>query len=256
MGTQLIQTATYGTAARVLNRARSILNLMNFSGTSELADTNPDTWEYLNEAIEYTQDELANNGISTFTKEVVLSPILPVAVNDPNQYTNVSYAGYFDGLQTHATPVLPQDLLVPWRMWERQTGTNQPFQPMGQPEDGLPSYFQSFRIREFEWRGDAIYLLGATQPNDLRCRYEARLPFVTQPNDIIPMRGTTNALANLVAYYYAKSRGSVQADNLKADADQMIKQICNRNARKNQRRRYRRQAWGGNTGDWGIGGTY
>jgi hypothetical protein len=246
----------YPTAERVDNLARAIINDTFNNGAGRiLTDANKATFEYLNSAIEYVQDELGNHGIPTFTKEIILTPILPVAVSDPTVYPSISYTGYFDGKNTHTTPVIPQDLLVPWRLWERQTGSNAPFHEMGRPEDGLPSYRQDFKLRQWEWRGDSIFLLGATQTNDIRLRYEARLPFVTQPTDIIPIKGVTNILAQLLAYKYAKARGAVQAADLMADANKMIQQICNRNARMNQRRRYRRQAWGGNNGDWGIGGT-
>ena len=249
----IVLAGPYPTAERVINLAQAMVNDPN---GRVMGDTTQNTYEYLNSAIEYVQDELGNHGISSFTKEIVITPITPVAVNDPNVYPFVGYTGYNDGQTNHAAPQLPADLLCPWRLWERQTGSNAPFIPMGQPEDGLPSYFQSFRIREWKWRGDSIYMLGATQPNDISClRYEARLPFVKEASDPINMRGVTNILALLLAYRYAKARGSVQADGLMADATVAIKQICNRNARKNQRRRYRRQAWGGSGGDWGIGGT-
>lgn len=255
----IVQSNAYPSAEYVLNLARALVNDAFQGGAGRvLTDSAPATFTYLNGAIIYLQDELINHGIPTFTKEVILTPILPVTVSDANVYTSVSYTGYFDGSQNHSAPTLPSDLLVPWRLWERPTG--QPtigYIPMSQPMDGLPSYLASNFIRYYEWRGDAIYMLGANQSNDIRLRYEARLPGVAESTDNIQIRGSENILANLVAFSFTQARGYPQAAQFNDAAGTMIRQLCNRLARANQRRRFRKTPWSpegsGWDGGYGVG---
>src|SRR5947209_6909085 len=150
----VIGTTSYNSAEYVLNLARSIVNdaAQGIQGDI-LADSQPYTFVYLNSAYQFLQDELANNGVETFKKEVILSSVTPVANNDPATQVFIYDQGYNDGGITHALPSLPQDMIIPLRLWERQSSTINMFSPMVKVNDSLPSTSKGSYNQVWEWRG-------------------------------------------------------------------------------------------------------
>lgn len=242
----VLQTTAYGTVEGVLNEVRAIINDMMFNQNGEIfTDTSVFTFPMMNRAAQYFENELINHGVTTFKKETILTPVLPVTILDPGSQVNISDSGYFDGTINHAQPQIPFDLQVPEVLWERATGSTENWVAMAEVVDGLPSTAQTLRLRMWEWRTDAIYMPGATQSNDIRLRGTFESVNFTTPTDVILIRGCQSALASYVAYVFAESRGSALADKFMVMGKELTLQICRRNTRARQRETLTRRPYGG-----------
>jgi hypothetical protein len=238
----IVGSTSYNTAEYVLNLARSIVNDAAESIEGEiLSDDQPYTFVYLNSAYQFLQDELTNNGEETFKKEIVLTGLVPVVNIDPATQVFVSEQGYNDGGSTHAGQALPDDLIAPLRLWERQSSTFNQFAPMEKANDGLPSIAKNSYNRYWEWRGDSIYMPGALLTTDMRLSYIAYLPDLTDGSSTVRIRRATNALAYFTAAEFALARGSAAAESLRGQGVEMIDQMTTRTARGKQRGNHRRR---------------
>lgn len=246
-----------------MNRARAFVNDAFRGGKGRiLTDQAPFTIEYLNSALEELQDLIGNNGVITLIQDnIILTPVTPIVAVDPSVQVFISYEGYFDGTVMHATPVLPSNMRAILKAWERQTGSGLPFQPMGQPREGLPSQYQAQFFGQWEWRADRMYMIGSTVTEDIRLRIETRSPVLSADADFsqtqIVILSSVNALATYVAYVYARARGAQAAAVMQADADRQARYILRRYSRQAQAIPYRRKPYGagaGNTGN-GVWGT-
>lgn len=218
---------------------------MIFSQAGEiLTDTANFNFVLLNDAMEWFANECLNHGIDTFTIETVLAAVTAIAVVDPGQQVNISDSGYFDGLTNHLLPQLPSDLLVPDFLWERQTGSTNEWAPMRERLGGLPSIPQGTVLGFWEWRQDAIYLLGATQSNDIRIRYKGRLPYLATENDSLLFRGACGPIAYKMASIYLVSKNPDAAKLLSDEANMRVSQLTTRNARMKQHTPVFRRSYG------------
>lgn len=270
-GTFTVQASTAGVnlivnnPAGVLESNTGIARSLIQGAGRILTDTNVNTLRYLNMAIAELQDQLASHGVSVATAQVRI-PGTPAALttNDPTILPFIGYNGYSadgtgDDLDT--TWVLPQDLLIPWTVSERQNGTINPFIKMNVPEDGIYAAVIGSRRCQWEFRTGNIYFLQSYNPVDLLIRYESRLPFVLMTDDFntttIPIPGCVNALAHMVARIYARARGSAQTAQLDQAVSQYLYLMFNRSARANQRRTFRRGSFSqGNRQGWSVGAWY
>jgi hypothetical protein len=117
----VVGSSGYGTASGVLSLVRSLLDDAAVSTGDVFTDSV--LIPFVNSAYHQVQFDMANSGIETFIKDnVVLTvpavtgvdPSIQVVCNDTqNQMTTVA-----------PTPQIPTDLLVPVRIWERQTGSS------------------------------------------------------------------------------------------------------------------------------------
>jgi hypothetical protein len=244
----------YDNAEYALQHARAALNdVMEDADGEILTDDWAGTWLYLNQAYRMLQHELANNGVETNVKETHMLNILPVTTTDPDQQVWISQSGYYDGSNNHSNPVLPADLLIPIRLWERFSNTNNPYVQVTPATDGIPAgMMQLQQFRYWDWRTDAIYLPGATQKNDLRLRYVAYYPELTGPTSVIPFRRLVPALAFMTAFLFANPRGGTNAGNLQQLAMTEIDQIVAQTTRKKQRRAAQKRGYGGRGGWQGF----
>lgn len=239
--------AIYDSAEYVLNLARSIVNDASQSlAGSILADTQPYTLVMLNSCYRDLQRELVNRGVETFVKEDIVTGVLASTTNDPSVQLYLSYSGFFDGTNLNGSPTLPADLIMPIRVWERQTGmTTSPFRQMQPTNDGLPTLSQSGRIGYWEWKNDNLYFVGATQSNDLRIRYWCFLADIATINDNILIFDAANCLAHKLGKQFGSARGSPLAQYMAAEEQRYLQQIVARTARKKQRGQHRRRPYGG-----------
>jgi hypothetical protein len=213
------------------------------------------TYQYLNSAYQFLQDELINSGIETNIKELVITGLTAAGNNDPTTQVNLSDTGYFDGVNSFLTPQLPTDLIVPLVVWERTTGNLGYFHELDEANDGLASLSQNGSLRNWEWRQDALYFNGCSLSKDIRLRYDARIQDVQFDTDPIQIRGAANALAYLTAWQYAITSGdSMIADTVFNAAKLMIGQMTTRSARRNQRGSHRRGSRRANRRNrsWGV----
>jgi len=244
------QGSAYDTAEYVLNNARAALNdVMESTAGDILTDDWPATYVYLNQAKRIVEHELASNGVEFNVKETYLLSISPCQSTDPTQQVWISQSGYFDGANNHANPALPGDLIVPLRLWERFSNTQNPFFQITPAIDGIEgALMQVQQFRYYDWRTDAIYLPGATMANDIRMRYVSYSPELTGPTSVVPFRRSAIAIAFMTAWCFANPRGAQNAGTLFDMAKQEIDQIVSSTTRKKQRKGVSKRAYGGRGG--------
>ena len=244
-------SSAYTTLEGVLNASRALVNdMLTGTGGEILTDNAPFTFPMINLAADYLCKKLSNNGMQVFTLETVLTPVLAIAVNDPGVQVNISDTGYYDGVSNHAAPQLPVDLLEPIDLWERQTGSTDFWNPMVPYPDGLPSVIQNATLGIWEYRGEAIYMPGATQSNDVRLRYKSMsITFVT-PNDSVLIRGAQSCLANYLAAIFVNSRNPSAGVAFSEAGDAYAAQLVTAEVRSQQRIPVTRRSYGSRFGPY------
>jgi hypothetical protein len=239
--------APYDDMDTILNFARVIANDCGLSLSGNLlSDTQPYTFTMLQLAFRKLCARLANQAIESFPEEVIIT-IPPQRADlflDPAVNCNLSYTGYSDGAVFYNPIVLPQDMEIPIKVWQRVTGQNAQFYPITPAIDGIPTTPKGGLLSCWEWRDDAIWFPGANQSLDLRIRYKKILPdpipALATPDPVIPIIRCAVALAYLVVEIFAAGRGSTVLPAFSAEKEDAIKQIVNSTTRKNQRKNYRR----------------
>lgn len=248
----VVQSSAYVSIESVTTLIRAIANDMIFSQAGEiLTDTANFMLPLLNDALEWFQNEVNNHGVSTFTKETLLTPLTATPIPaDPATQVNISDSGYFDGsvLNTNPQQFVPPDLLVPLFLWERQTGSTEDWVEMVERPDGLPSVLPSLRFRIWEWRQDGLYMPGASQSNDVRLRYTGSLAQFVSVNDTLYFRGATGALAYYMVSTYMSSKNPQAAALAETRATERLNQIATRSARMKQREPITRRSYGNPSG--------
>ena len=184
-----------------------------------------------------------DNGVETFPQEVILASVTPVQTLDPGVQVYINYSNYYDGVNLNASPILPQDCIIPIRLWERVSGTNQQFVAMYPVSDGLQSRPKTTWLREWEWRDDALYMVGAQQTIDIRFRYNRYLPDIAAGDSPVPILRCAQALARYTAAEFASSRGSALTAGLYQQAQQEVDRMIGRTNRRKQRAQHRRQPY-------------
>jgi hypothetical protein len=115
---------------------------------------------------------------------------------------------------------------------------------------------------EWEWRGDAICMVGCQSTMDIRVRYEGRLPRIAPTANYsqttINIRDGEDALGYGVVFAYAFSRGAAQRAEAKAVWQEEMDQLVNRYVRKDQRIAVRPRGFaaGGGSIDGALSGDY
>jgi len=254
------QQSGFPTVEDVMNLARSIVNDM-FPGINNtngriLTDDAPFTLPYINSAFKSLQRKLRVEGVTFPIKDnVILTNLTPIAAPDPTIQIAVTYSGYFDGVQNHATPMLPPDLIQPLEVAEQTLGTNLPFSVMTEP-GSIHSMNQGNFLSVWEWRNYGIYMPGSLLAKNLRLRYTSGQPPLNIPSSSfastsVNIVDSQEALAYLIAAQYALARGGASPDvaALKAQADEVIGEMALEFVRRSQGVQYRRPAYqssGGN----------
>jgi hypothetical protein len=256
----------YPTVGRVLSYARTYaLDAAGPNGLSGdlLSASVATTAVYLNSAWERLQDDLIDAGVETLIKEVIIPGVPPAYSSDPSVSPWLTWDGYCDGqvmvetppLPSEQTPSLPNDLVIPSILWQRQTGSQMPFSEVPAKDGGLPQNTNNQLLRAWEWRDDKLFLTPFTSPLDLKLRYISYYPdladiaAVTAETPLdetvqVPIMRCTRALAYLLAADFAGPRDGTAAESLGANAELEIKRITNRTARRKATVQYRRQAFG------------
>jgi hypothetical protein len=247
-----------------MNDARALINdMIRATGGSILTDTAPFSIPMLNIATRKTQRYLANNGLlSNVVDNAVLTPITPVANADPGTQVFISALGYFNGTNVLSQPVLPPDLILPLSLMARQTNSGAQYVPLTPAKGPLMSRIPGPYFGEWEWRNDAINLVGCTNSMDIRIRYEGRLPRISLTanlaNTTINIRDGEDALAMGMVMIYAFSRGAGQRAEAKLIWKEECDELVNRYVRRDQRIAIRFQGYaaGGGTIDGALSGDY
>src|SRR5581483_9225447 len=260
---------TYTSLEDVSSLVRSMVNDDQAGATGTIGEgqifvdnplISPAMQQFLNSALRWLYRGLRNVGSPTLIADnYILEGLTPVngayglAVPSPETQVSIGFNGYFDGKQVNSSLALPSNLLVPLRMWERATGTQDIFQPMSQAQSGIPPGNQNDSFGLWEWRTDGIWMPGALITRDVRLRFRMSLPTFYGANinfttTYIPILDSVEAVAFRVSALYARRLGSPLADSLFADADKERNELRNEMVRRAQGVDYRRGSYGDDDG--------
>src|ERR1700722_1687328 len=210
----------YDEVDTILNFARVVANDCGLSLAGNLlSDAQPGTFTMLTLAFRKLCNRLSNNSIESFPEEAIITGIPAqnsIALLDPAIQAWLGYTGYWDGNNLYQGWVLPQDMEIPLRLWQRVTGQNSQFIPMVPSIDGLTDLPKGGLLGGWDWRGDAVWFQGASQSLDLRVRYKRIIqdPYPgpqgnpTSGTTVIPLIRCAVALAYLTVEIFAAGRGS------------------------------------------------
>jgi len=263
-------SGSYPSLLDISNLIRSLINdtqagITDTPGEGQIwtdsASVSPFVQPFLNSAIRQVYRELRNIGSAALLKDnVIVSGLTPIngangsGIADPAVQVFLSYGGYFDGKTINSGIVLPGDLLYPEEVWERQTGTNNSFRKMEQPQGGMPSRPQYPTLSQWEWRNDNIWFVGSTQTNDVRLRYYCALPqFFSETLDFastyVPVLDGLDAIAYKGAVLYARMLGSPGLTDVIGEAKEQMFQLKNAYTRRTQSQDFHRISYGHSDGD-------
>jgi len=257
-----VNFAPYDQIYKVISTAKTRLNdalpTLYPVGGQILGNSNPETQQMVNAAWRKLQEFLANLGYTRLTDEQTLFQCPPTASTDPSAQTYINWFNFFDGANIYPAPVLPPNLIVPLRLWERQNGNASGFVPMGMMMDGLPTWNKQARNLCWEWRGDAIYMPGSLQTMDLRIRYACYLgdfidvgdvPWFQQP---VPIMRCVDSLAYFICAEVLEAREDQEENPFVQKAESAARLIMNRDISLKQRKNIRRRPRSGRgEGTWG-----
>lgn len=201
--------SAYGTVADILRKARAILNDAEIPAGDAFTDTCARALPLVNLAYNSIQKELTGVGAQPLTDEIWLLSIPAVATVDPEARVIVTDSAcnliYPNGVGDAAfvAPILPPDMIVPLKLWERQSGTANFATPMRQANDGLLNLPQSLCLVDWEWgayqSNDCLKFRGALQVQDIKIKYDKCLWSLAAVTDPVPIRGVDCAAAYEVA---------------------------------------------------------
>jgi len=257
----------YDTVGTILNTVKTRLNALNKEAADILISGQPYMQQCFNTAWRKFQMLLANMGYIKFTSEIEIDNLAPKTSQDPAVQTSLDWSGYNNGTVLDTTRKLPQDLILPMRIWQRVTGQNAMFSPMSQWLDGMPSIPATPYNQTWEWRGDSIYFTGANTALDLRIRYANYLSDFIEANGLpwyeqtVPIVRALDSLSLYVCAEIAGSRPDLELDTaaFTSAAEESAKLIYNRDVRQKQRVNVRRmsrsgrlEAMCGSSSGWGY----
>lgn len=170
----------YPTIEQVFNLTRVYLNDTFSSGAGRIfIDSWTPNLTILNTAIQTLQRDLENSGVPRMRAEIIYTGLPPVTsslgvgVPNPAVWQRLGFDGFDPGNGVVNTSFqLPQDLVVPYCIQQRNTGTDLTFSDVMAAPGWLDSRYQDYTIGAWEWRGDSIWWNGALVEKDIRLRYD------------------------------------------------------------------------------------
>jgi hypothetical protein len=226
-----------------------------------LENSQPFSQQMTNNAWRALQESLANLGYTVLKQEAIIQGLPVVATTDPAVPCYIDTQQFYDGVNLFpGGPVLPSDIILPLKVWERPSGQNACFiRPMELFFDGLPGLPKQVWNGGWEWRAGTLYLPGAQQVTDLRLLYARYLSdFIDIGNvrwyqQLVPIPRCQTAFSLFVC-------AEADIDNAEAwltKADGAVRLMANRESSMKQRGNVRRQSRSGRMeGGWGGFGWY
>ena len=174
-------------------------------------------------------------------------------VADPSVQVAVGFNGYYDGTQWHPEWCFPQGLFQVLRCWERQTGSNAPYNDLGEPSDGMAGVYQTQGWGRWEWRQDMCWFPGSLDYRDLRLRFSMILNamFVANANPnttYLPIMDCEEAIATEIARLYSIRQGGTMTAVASASAQVETDALLNEQIHRQQGANYVTRAYGAETG--------
>jgi len=221
---------------------------------------------FMNSAIREVRRDCGIMGQPTFIRDNYLLLGLPrvnsnlgVGVMNPATQQSLTFTGFFDGVDINPSFLLPADILQPLELWERLTGTVNPFSEMRQSSGSLRPRNQVNALIDWEWRGNSIWFNGAVQSRDVRIRYIGSLASLSASSidwsaTYVPIPDCQEAVADKIAVRYARRLGSPQVQDLTQQADRSMLRLRQTVVRARQRiNNLRPEFNGGGNNQTGIG---
>jgi hypothetical protein len=234
----VVGSSAYNTAGQITALVRSLLN----DAAGNLF-TDAVLLPYVNSAYRAVQRALASAGAGGFLTDNTQLVVPAVAAADPSTQVSITDA-------TAPPNQLPSDLLVPVKLWERPNGSSQDFVEMVDltQHGGLPSRAQGVTLGVWEWRGDGIYFLGATQDTQIRLRYAKAYPDLSDATSPVLARNAQEGIAYAAAAMAAWARGSPLAEKWDGAASDAIEQLVSAAVRREQQSARRRRPFSSRSG--------
>jgi hypothetical protein len=147
---------------------------------------------------------------------------------------------------------LPSNLLQPLKISERPNLSTQGFVEMTDRtmHDGLPLRIQGQTLRDWEFRTDGVYFVGATQDTEIDMRYTAALPDLEGPTDYVMIRFSQEAIAYGAAALAGGARGSPLAQTYADEQDAADEDLIAYFTRQQQHVGRRRRPYGSRGGGY------
>ncbi len=121
----------------------------------------------------------------------------------------------------------PTDMWQPLLLRERKDSTEQ-WVDMAQVRR-LAARDPDTRLIEWEWRGNVIYVLGATENRQVEIRYEQIPAELLNPTDALKITGGEPILSHLAAAYAARVRGQRElAGDFETEGTQRLETLISR----------------------------
>jgi hypothetical protein len=234
----VVGSSAYNTAGQITSLVRALLNDAQgnlFTDTVLLP--------YANSAYRKTQRALGNAGSGGFIQDDVLLVVPALAQVDTSLQVSLTDA-------TAPPNQLPTDLLVPIKIWERSNGSSDDFVEMADlsQHGGLPSRAQGLTLGVWEWRGDGIYFLGATQDTQIRLRYLKAYPDFTDATSPVLVRNSQEAIGYATAALAGWARGSPLAEKWDEAASDALEDLVAAAVRREQQSARRRRPFSARSG--------
>lgn len=259
----MAENAGYPSLNTIANLVRSKVNDDKAGATGTpgegqiLTNSSVTLQNFMNSAIRDTYRDVRIMGQPTLIGDnyilVNLPPInsaLGVGVQNPAVQVSLGFQSYFDGINNWTAFTLPSTLLYPLEMWERQGGSDYPFGLMHQQTGALSPRNQVQILGNWEWRGDAIWMNGSTQPRDIRLRYIFTFADLASPSidwnaTYVPVMDSQEAIADKIAVLYTARLGGAALADARMDAKQSIFKLRQQITRDRQMIDYTRPPFGG-----------
>lgn len=234
----------------------SLAGATNTPGEGQIVVDNPDIAPFLAKhlasSIRELYRKLRNAGDPTLIYDNYILTGCPIingplgsGVQDPTVQNSISPVGFFDGTQVWANFALPANCRSVERVEERQSGSNDLFSLVVQPQEGMTNCLQGSFNNQCEVRNDQIWLPGTLVPMDFKIRYLGTCPKILGDNvdyntTQIPIMDCEEYVAYRCSYKIATMLGSQQAGEFKAEAEAALLDLKNAIVRNKQGITYRR----------------
>lgn len=256
----------YPSLTTIANLVRSIVNddKMGATGTPGegriLTNSSVTLQNFMNSAIRDLYRDIRIQGQPTLIKDNYIITGLPpvnsingLGIPNPEVQTSITFTGYFDGLEIQPNYFLPNDLILPLEVWAVQTGTGNPFKHIQQVTGPLASKIQTVGLSEWEWRQDAIWMVGSTVTQDIRIRYVSTYvdlvaPSINWDTTYVPIMDCQEAVADKVAVRYAARLGGPALATAQLAAKESLLKIRQEFTRSRQKIDLQLGEWGRETG--------
>lgn len=176
-----------------------------------------------------------------------------LAVADPSVQVAIGANGYYDGTLWHANYALPTGVYQVTRCWERQTASNDVFNDMGEPANGMPGCYQTQGWGCWEWRQNMVWTPGSLDNRDLRIRYLMTLnaQFVANANPAttyLPIMDCEESIARKIGRMYARRQGGGMYQIADKEEKEATRDFLNEEVKRQQGTNYQTLAYGSEAG--------